>query len=388
MTPARHRGGTPPVSIEVGAAYELLMSLSTFSESAHREVAEIGPEWFATVTERAGDDLLERLNALGRGNGDQFVHLIPLAYDAPAPRDVPTLLDHMARTDATEILLHVVGYYDYHVRRATPPEVVHAAVGGDPDAIAEFLRAASDYNEWRAFLGHALEIGPEAFKRDLIEVLRGWDEKVWRHEQPQVMPILECDADAKRALAHELPFERFVEVATNGVQYVAHPGIERVVLIPSYVNRPWVSSAEFRGAWLMVYPVADESLSADRDTPPLRLIRLSKALGDEKRLRILRALAERPRGLMDLASDFGLPKTTMHHHLVTLRSAGLVSVGAGTKEYRLRHDTLPDIAELLSGYIGSASGPSAGSVPAGSRRREADEVRQPARRRPPERVTG
>jgi DNA-binding transcriptional ArsR family regulator len=170
------------------------------------------------------------------------------------------------------------------------------------------------------------------------------------------MPILERDAEAKRVLADELPFERFVEVATNGVEFVAHPGIERVVLVPNYTNRPWVSHTEQRGAMILVYPVADESVRADRNTPPLRLVRLSKALGDEKRLRILRALSERPRSLMELAEHFGLPKTTMHHHMVTLRSAGLVSVGSGTKQYRLRHDALPDIGQLLSGYLGATLG--------------------------------
>ena len=97
-------------------------------------------------------------------------------------------------------------------------------------------------------------------------------------------------------------------------------------MIPSFVNRPLVVSfAEFGETLLIIYPVADESLSAEATLRPLRLVRLSKALGDEKRLRILRALADGEKSLMELAEMFGVAKTTMHHHMIILRSAGLIS---------------------------------------------------------------
>jgi DNA-binding transcriptional ArsR family regulator len=136
------------------------------------------------------------------------------------------------------------------------------------------------------------------------------------------------------------------------------------------VNRPLVSYLELGEALIIIYPVADESVSADADSPPLRLVRLSKALGDEKRLRILRVLSDGEKTLMELADMFGVAKTTMHHHMIVLRSAGLVAVGVGQKRYRLRTETVPDVGALLSGYLGAATGPSAASrSPARPRRR-------------------
>jgi DNA-binding transcriptional ArsR family regulator len=120
---------------------------------------------------------------------------------------------------------------------------------------------------------------------------------------------------------------------------------------------------------IIVFPVADESVTAETDAPPLRLVRLSKALGDEKRLRVLRALAEGDKTLMELADMFGIAKTTMHHHMIILRSAGLISVGVGSKRYRLRHETVPDVGALLSGYLGAATGPSAASRSPAPKRR-------------------
>ncbi len=41
----------------------------------------------------------------------------------------------------------------------------------------------------------------------------------------------------------------------------------------------------------------------------------------------------------------------MHHHMIVLRCAGLVSVGVAPKRYRLRQEMVPDVGALLSGYV-------------------------------------
>jgi DNA-binding transcriptional ArsR family regulator len=322
-------------------------------------VAEVGPEWLAAVEKRAGPALLERLREFSQGTGDGFVHLLPRVYDAPPPRYPEALIEHVAQMDPDDLVRTLLGYQEYHNRRLTPPEVMDAAVAGDEAAVGAVLEACESWPEWHPFVERLLNLGSGRVKAELLDLLRDWNARVWSAEQDVVLPILQRDAEAKRQLARELPLERFVEVATNGVEYVSRPSIERLLLIPSYVNRPWVSFAEWHGAMILIYPVADESINAESDAPPLRLIRLTKALADEKRLRILRALAEKPASLMELAEQFGVPKTSMHHHMIALRSAGLVTVSAGTKDktYRLRNDVLPNMASMLAGYIASSPRP-------------------------------
>jgi DNA-binding transcriptional ArsR family regulator len=344
-------GGHPQVAIETGAAYEFLMTLATISETDNHPMAEVGAQWLGATRERAGDALMKRLTAFTRGTGDIFMHLIPMAYEAPAPRTVPSLLAHLATVDARDLLLLIVGYHDYHMRRTMAPEVMRSAVEGDSEAARQVVASCEGYPDWQGFLEHLFDRDTDQVKAELLEILHQWHERVWSEQESDVVPILERDAEAKRSLALDLPFERFVEVATNGVHFVPHAGVDRLVLVPSWVNRPWVSYAEYGGAIFLVCPVADESLAPESDAPPLRLLRLTKALGDEKRLRILRALATGPRSLVELAELLDVPKTTMHHHMVTLRSAGLVSVGAGSKEYRLRGDVLPNLAQMLGGYL-------------------------------------
>ncbi|MGQ0607363.1 MAG: ArsR/SmtB family transcription factor [Chloroflexota bacterium] len=360
------------MTIEVSPAYELLESLVTTFDESEPDTYEIGPEWVADARRRAGDELLARIKAVSQDDSDTFIHLAGLAYDTPAPRDIPAFLDHLRQTDADEIRLHLVQFYARDTRRMTPPAIIRAAVGGDAEARAEFLRTSHpDWEPWTDYLRGVLDADGEELKAELIDVLEQWADRVFKPESLTIMPIIERDADAKRDLARDLPLDQFITTATNGVEFAPRPGVNRVVMVPSFVNRPLVSYLEIGEVLLIIYPVADESISADGDTPPLRLVRLSKALGDEKRLRILRALADGEKSLMELAEMFGVAKTTMHHHMITLRSAGLVSVVVGSKRYRLRHETVPDVGALLSGYLGAAAGPSAAPGPPARRRRRA-----------------
>ena len=362
MAPTRRPGTPPVVTVEVSPAYELLQSIVVTMEGKDGDTYDVGQEWITEAESRAGSELMGRVRAASHENTDTWIHLIGLVHDTPAPRDVDGFLAHLRETDPDEIKLHLVQFYSREVRRMTPPAVIRAAIAGDPDARREFLRTSwPEWETWATYLGALLDEDGEAFKGELIDILSAWSERVWKPESLTILPIIDRDAEAKRDLLRELPLDRFVTTATNGVEFAPRPGIDRVVMIPSFVNRPLVTYYEFGESILIVYPVADESVTAETDAPPLRLVRLSKALGDEKRLRILRALADGEKTLMELADMFGVPKTSMHHHMIVLRSAGLISVGVGSKRYRLREETLPDVGALLSGYLGAASGPSAAS---------------------------
>lgn len=371
MAPTRRPGQSPVVTIEVSPAYELLLSIVAATQATD-DTYEIGSDWITEVRERAGEDLLRRIDAVANHDPDTFIHLLGLAYETPAPRDLPAFFGHLRATDAAEIKLHLVQYYSRETRRATPREVIRNAVAGDAAAQRQFLQTSHpEYEPWTNFLRGVLDADGDALKSELVAVLEEWADRIWKQEWLTILPILERDADAKREMLRNLSLDDFVKTATNGVEWVARPGVDRIVMAPSFVNRPLVSFTDVGEVQVIVYPVADESVSADFDTPPLRLVRLSKALGDEKRLRILRALSDGERNLVELAEMFGVAKTTMHHHMIVLRSAGLVSVGVGSKRYRLRHETVPDVGALLSGYLGAASGPSAASRPPARRSRGA-----------------
>jgi DNA-binding transcriptional ArsR family regulator len=123
------------------------------------------------------------------------------------------------------------------------------------------------------------------------------------------------------------------------------------------VIRPLSLIDQQRETLLVVYAVADEFLETDPEAPPSWLVRTYKALGDERRLRILRRLGEGEATLVDLAAVLGLAKSTVHHHISILRGAGMIRVhvprdgGKRHTTYSLRRPALGDAVALLDSYV-------------------------------------
>lgn len=343
------------VEIEASLAYEFLMTLCVCGDGEGYATYDVGKAWFDALYAKASPGLLADIEQFGFHSHEIWDHILGLAYDCPAPRDVPSFIAFLQATDPLELRLHMLGYYLREHRRATPPDVIYAAAQGDTEAQKKLLRTSfPDDTDWQRTLRWLMPQDAAAMKERLLELVRGWYEEVFREQEAHILPILARDVEAKRALQATLSPEQLIEACT-GWEYVPEPGIRRVVLIPSYVLRPWNSDAESYDTRIIGYPVADESISADNHAPPVRLLRLAKALADERRLRILKKLSAGSYTLQEVADDFGVAKSTMHHHLITLRSAGLVRMRMSDKRYSLRRDAIENLSELLSAYLAENS---------------------------------
>jgi biotin operon repressor len=139
--------------------------------------------------------------------------------------------------------------------------------------------------------------------------------------------ILERDQKEKEHwLKNQSPQEIVLHAA--GVDYKPEPGITKVLLIPHHIYRPWTIQANLEETKVFYYPVSDTSLNESEDPyePSAQLVGRLKAIGDEKRLRIVKLLTEKEKTLKELTALLGMGKTTVHHHLSLLRSAGIVKV--------------------------------------------------------------
>jgi DNA-binding transcriptional ArsR family regulator len=342
---------TLTVEIEISAAHECLMTLYVLSDEARRATYEVGSSWFDSVRQLASPDLLATIEQFNFRTNQVWEHLLSLVYDCPDPRDVPTFLNFIEQTDPLEIRLHLLGYYVREHRRVTQPDIIFQAAQGDNVAQKHLLKTSFPNDaDWQKTLRWLLALNIEATKGVLIDILRRWYDEVFRRQELQILPVLERDGETKRALQASMPVEQLIEAAT-GWEYVPEPGIRRVVLIPSYILRPWSTSGERAGTRIFCYPVADESITADSDTPPARLVRLVKALADERRLRVVKRLAIGSYTLQEIADEFGVAKTTMQHHLTTLRQAGIVRMRMSDHRYSLRGEVLDSLSELLGDYV-------------------------------------
>jgi DNA-binding transcriptional ArsR family regulator len=105
---------------------------------------------------------------------------------------------------------------------------------------------------------------------------------------------------------------------------------------------------------IILYP-CDAAVVPTAEMPPAPLLRLTRALSDESRLRMLRFLARTPSSSLTEVSRFaGLSQPTVHHHLTQLRAAGLVRIQfgpSGPNRYSLRPHALEQLAEQLGDYL-------------------------------------
>ena len=93
-----------------------------------------------------------------------------------------------------------------------------------------------------------------------------------------------------------------------------------------------------------------------RCAPPRRLVKIATALGDELRLRILRELAGSEYTASELSTRLGVERTSLHHHLGILRSAGLISAraeGLQSWRYTRRPDGIHEASDGLQRYLDS-----------------------------------
>ena len=337
-----------PLRVEIvsGGAFEVLLSLFVLREEAEDADFEIDSQWFQDAKDGASKKLMDQIEEVG--DWSVWLSLVGEVYAMGAPHTMERFLEHLEQMDPIELRRGMLEIGSCHTGEPVDPADLEALAAGE---MGEIDRAAEWCEKCPGLLG-LLQMPPAESRDTLVGILRLWAEAAPVSEG--TASVLERDADHKRSLARRMDPERLVEKATNGVTVVVRPDLDGVVLVPSVVLRPWVAIAERGGKRIFCYPVAEENLGVDPDAPPAWLVQFYKALGDERRLTILRRLAEGPASFGDLVELLDLAKSTVHHHVRHLRSAGLVRVAVGEeKEYSLRTGSVPEAARLLEGFLGT-----------------------------------
>ena len=339
-----------PVEVVSAPVFELLMSLFAFSamqdESNELTDFAVGDDWYQGIRSKASPELLD---ALSRLDGTQAIWIavagFALTMEEPT---IEALLARLRDDDSVELRHELIVTGCLHCRTDADDDLQHRAAAGDAaaiDALGE-VSACHLSAEMRSLL--AME--PDESIDLIAAAIERFDAELF--DADEVAPILERDAEHKRAMARTMSAPQLVETATNGITFEMQAEVDGIVLIPSIVIRPWVTIGAADRRRFFCYPVAEQHLTADPDSPPAHLVDVYKALGDEKRLRLLRILSEGVSSLADITARVGLAKSTVHHHLSILRQAGLVLITLGSdKQYSLRRDAIPEAAELLAGFL-------------------------------------
>ncbi len=228
--------------------------------------------------------------------------------------------------------------------------LLERALAGDISAVRELEVALPD---WKKKERLTLLEDPGATHDEIVGLTRAWAE-LFRPIEDRVRGILVRDYDRRAGDRATLAGPDLIERTTGGVRWLPEPGVRRVVLAPSYFSRPY-NFLLAGGDWRFFgYPVADDALGVmDPLAPPLQVLRLHRALGDDTRLRILKLLAERDLYLTEIAGLLELSKPTIKHHLALLRAAGLLTVveSGAVVYYSLRRERLDDASFDLKRFL-------------------------------------
>lgn len=339
--------GDRQVAIETdgSAIYDMLLTIwVTFDDSTQHGSHELGADWFESVATSTPQDLREEIEFLGGEGSHLWLVLMGIVASAPYPHDTDSILAWLADIDPTELRS---GMLAYKCGFDAEQETLDGAAAGDEEALEELLAERPELAERYRQLFSL----PRGELRDrMVAVLRRFRSEVYRRHEEEFGPASSRAASARRAMVRGAEPEAVIEEVTNGLDYRIQPGVTRLVLVPSVVLRPWAVIDQLRQILVVAYPVADEFIDADPDAPPSWVVKMHKALADEKRLRILRRLSEGSAGLDDLAEMLGLTKSTVHHHVGLLRAAGLIRV-AMDKTYTLRPSVLPEAQRTLDAYL-------------------------------------
>jgi DNA-binding transcriptional ArsR family regulator len=301
------------VAVDWAPAYELVISLSCLVTFSKHRLLELGEVWVQDVRGR-----LPRPSGAPTLNTREDQLLLPLARACPEPRDASSFINWLSRLSAGDAY------------EALAPRL--------PDAGPKLPR---DFLSWRERVASALHL---------------WNTTYFATLHPKILDGLRQNAAALQARANKQSPQALIEEVTNGILVEPGDASLLVTLVPQYHKRPYNEDFSEQGGIVILYPA--DVIPPPAGQPPSGLMRLTRALGDESRLRMLRFVADGPCTLTEVARFIGLSQPTVHHHLVQLRAAGLVRVHfsvSGPSRYSLRPHALDQLNVQLGRYLQAAA---------------------------------
>ena len=322
------------LEIDASPAYEFVLSIAAATTAGNHD---------------APAELVREVRGFAGGCDYVWAHLLSVAYVTTPPRDVSSFIKQVQTMHPRELKLRLLGYYVRYFRRATSPEIIAAAADGEPAAIRGFVATSyPDDAHWQSALEALLPLSAWDTRRRLLGGLRRWQKFFELHHKRE---SLVTEVAMRRVQARALRPEQMVGAVMDGWEYVAEPGINAVLLIPSLAIWPASHVFDHNSTKIICYPVS-RTEAVTSTAPPPELLARFQGVADEKRLRILRVLAKEELTAQEIATRLAVGLTTLLHHLDVLRESGLVSVSGGRrKAYRLRRVALTELEHSLEHYL-------------------------------------
>ncbi|OPA74631.1 hypothetical protein BVG16_23000 [Paenibacillus selenitireducens] len=290
--------------------YELLCSFLIYSTRKWTENLDWSNEWLDEVTQQLDPDLVQRIEKIHTWELTDYDILYLWTVLRDPYTDVESCLTYLEETPMEEL---------YEIALPYITDVT----------LSEATRIRDGY----------------------IPLLRAWNTQYFVGIEHTLIPLLEEDAAEKRLLSSKMEPQDLVEYATNGVVIEPHEDIHTIVIMPMIHCRPVNYYSRYQGMFIIQYAI--DIPETNEDQVPTGLTRFTRALSDEKRLRILRYLAHDLRTTSDIANMMQMTPEAVSSNIRTLRAAGLLRthLNDSNERFSIRLDGVAEMQLFLESYL-------------------------------------
>lgn len=287
------------IKIDFSPSYELISSYSVFTKRNLTRHLLYGEQWIKDTEIQIGEELTKEI----------------LAFKEHCWLEYFTLL-----------------VYIWDKKEGEPAEFLKWVKGLQPGELFEYLSP---------YVLSPLEPHIGAMKDQFVELLTQWNESYFK--KFDLLEVLKKNAVEVRKLSKQFPSVETVDKVTDlWIGYEAN--LDKMVLVPSIHANPIKFIYKFNGLNIINYPVDPPVGEGEL---PYKIKRLTKALNDDNRIRILQLVAQGPKTFTDLVNELGLSKATVHQHLYVLRSAGLLRLHYYQEFYTINPEIFEKVKSIL-----------------------------------------
>jgi DNA-binding transcriptional ArsR family regulator len=292
-------GSNVKIKILDSIAYEILLSLSLYKRQTHLKYLNISKDWYDNTRSKISEEL-----------HNEIVNLSDLQFE--------------------DLSVHLIEYCPFNSFKGYISWLSELSIGEMFEILSPFL------NEKRQMPSDI-----EKRKENHLRLLTKWFEEYFRDLEEEISAALsENVMEISNAKMTDNPHQ-LIENITKGIS-IDNLEATEVVLVPTWHFRPLSLVDIFNHKVILTYPC---SLSNNEEA-----LLITKALAEEKRLKILSSIKAEPKTFTELVHLMGMSKGNIHHHLLHLRSAGLLKLIPTRQDYFLyqfRYSRIQELSDLL-----------------------------------------
>lgn len=289
------------VSLLHSLHYEVLLSFSLYKRQTHLKYLTISKEWYEQTKKNISSELHDEIISLEDLEFEDFS--VFLIEETPYKTDFHAYMNWLSKLSVGEL-----------------------------------------YEIIAPFATNKKKIPPNLDKRRRLHVslLSKWHKEYFQFIEHEIGPIIQKNVTQVTTMDFSKNTYRKIEALSKGLVFDNYE-LTDITLIPTWHFRPLSLHDIFGKKAFITFPCA---LHDEQET-----LLITKALAEQKRLQMIQHIKTEEKTFTELVEVIGMTKGNIHHHLLLLRSAGLLRMRPSKQDYFLyqfRKERLNDLSHYFS----------------------------------------